>query len=310
MKIENKYIVQAIVVAANNLRLSSEKIEVVSILKHHLSECKDISAEITEMKKITEMSRLAIKLGQLFTYINSDRIDFLELSSKFKEQSQSFVLELSNMLDNVNPASFREIIKRTSYEEFDIDLKADENRSKVFDDFEISSADTETNDEEIELNNFEVVEEEKLEEKITEAEEEKEKFIMDELNDDDESSDFDFENYEESILEPIKKLENLLKEMSEGNIDQNELLNYEGLMITNAKHSSEIGFDIIANMHKIVAYTFKRIRLGKLEVTTEIIEAIRACLIVIVAVVRGKDVDITNYLKRAEEFGNYILTIK
>jgi hypothetical protein len=32
----------------------------------------------------------------------------------------------------------------------------------------------------------------------------------------------------------------------------------------------------------------------------------RACLIVIVAVVRGKEVDITNYLNRAENFGRQI----
>jgi hypothetical protein len=34
----------------------------------------------------------------------------------------------------------------------------------------------------------------------------------------------------------------------------------------------------------------------------EIIESMRSCLIVIVAVVKGKDVDITNYLKKAEDF--------
>jgi hypothetical protein len=33
-------------------------------------------------------------------------------------------------------------------------------------------------------------------------------------------------------------------------------------------------------------------------------------LIVIVAVVRGKDVDINNYLNKAEQFGNQIIKIK
>jgi hypothetical protein len=42
----------------------------------------------------------------------------------------------------------------------------------------------------------------------------------------------------------------------------------------------------------------------------EVIENLRACLIVIVAVVRGKDVDINNYLNKAEEFGNKLATIK
>ncbi len=42
----------------------------------------------------------------------------------------------------------------------------------------------------------------------------------------------------------------------------------------------------------------------------EVIESLRACLIVIVAVVRGKEVDISNYLNRAEDFGNKLATIK
>jgi hypothetical protein len=42
----------------------------------------------------------------------------------------------------------------------------------------------------------------------------------------------------------------------------------------------------------------------------EVIEALRACLIVIVAVVKGKEVDITNYLNKAEEFGKKIQSIK
>jgi len=43
---------------------------------------------------------------------------------------------------------------------------------------------------------------------------------------------------------------------------------------------------------------------GKLLVDKTVIESLRACLIVIVAVVKRKEVDITGYLNRAEEFGN------
>ena len=50
----------------------------------------------------------------------------------------------------------------------------------------------------------------------------------------------------------------------------------------------------------------------ELDPDKETVESMRACLIVIVAVVRGKEVDITTYLNRAEEFGERIetLTIK
>jgi hypothetical protein len=65
-------------------------------------------------------------------------------------------------------------------------------------------------------------------------------------------------------------------------------------------------------MHKIVAKAIRLINCGELNPNKDVIESMRACLIVIVAVVRGKEVDITNYLNRAEEFGESIntLTIK
>jgi hypothetical protein len=56
-------------------------------------------------------------------------------------------------------------------------------------------------------------------------------------------------------------------------------------------------------MHEIVAYAMDEIINGKLLPDKKIIESLRACLIVIAAVVKRKDVDITGYLNRAEEFG-------
>jgi hypothetical protein len=56
-------------------------------------------------------------------------------------------------------------------------------------------------------------------------------------------------------------------------------------------------------MHKIISLALDSISKGKLLVDKTIIESLRACLIVIVAVVKRKDVDITGYLNRAEDFG-------
>jgi hypothetical protein len=63
-------------------------------------------------------------------------------------------------------------------------------------------------------------------------------------------------------------------------------------------------FNLIAKMHEIVASALDAVYKGNLLVDKKLIESLRACLIVIVAVVKRKDVDITGYLNRAEEFGN------
>ena len=77
-------------------------------------------------------------------------------------------------------------------------------------------------------------------------------------------------------------------------------------MKTNGDLSAKIGFDIIANMHRILSRAFSLLDSGELVPKADVIESMRACLIVIVAVVKGKEVDITNYLNRAEEFGRRI----
>jgi len=59
-------------------------------------------------------------------------------------------------------------------------------------------------------------------------------------------------------------------------------------------------------MHKIFSSALDLIKNKELLPIIPVIEGMRACLIVIVALVRGKDVDITLYLNRAENFGKQI----
>src|ERR1035438_696151 len=59
-------------------------------------------------------------------------------------------------------------------------------------------------------------------------------------------------------------------------------------------------------LHRILSRAFTLIGTKELVPKSEVIESMRASLIVIVAVIKGKEVDITNYLNRAEEFGRKI----
>jgi hypothetical protein len=135
----------------------------------------------------------------------------------------------------------------------------------------------------------------------------KEKLIFEEEKDDE---SLFIQNYETEILKPIKPIDVLLKQLSKNEYNPEDLINYAKLMKTNGDMSAKIGFDIIANMHRILAKSLFLIRIRELMPGREVIEAMRACLIVIVAVVKSKEVDITNYLNRAEEFGKKIQSIK
>ena len=68
-----QYIVQSISVAANNLRLSTEKIEVVALLRDAIVKSEDVESDIREMKKITELSTLAIRLNEILSYLKKIR---------------------------------------------------------------------------------------------------------------------------------------------------------------------------------------------------------------------------------------------
>lgn len=290
MNIANQYIIEAIIVAANNLRLSSEKIEIISILKHYLSEAEDIENVIFEMKKVTELSKLAIKLSKLHDYITSDSIEFMKLTDTFKEQSHSLVMEFSNLLDTVTSTSFREILNRIDKTKKNVDVSIKTPKSEILDKFSVPLGNS---------NNDKI----NIDSQIKDNEILKQKLILNEPVEI-KPSGFDYDSFEKTIVEPIKVIEQLLKRVLESNYEEIELEEKIEILQNNYNLSKDSGFNLLAEMHIIIVEAFKLILSGKLLINTDTIENIRACLIVIVAAVREKDVDISNYLKRAEHFGN------
>ena len=81
-------------------------------------------------------------------------------------------------------------------------------------------------------------------------------------------------------------------------------------MKTNAALSSQNGFDILSEMHNIISEGLIHLKNKTLAPSLDVLESLRACLIVIVAVVKSKEVDIKNYLNRAEVFGHFLTKIK
>lgn len=289
MDLSRQYIIQCIITASNNLRLSSEKIESVALLRERLQKSEILSEEIKVFKKITELSKFGVKLGEILSFIENGKIDFAKLSDQFKEHSYSLIKDLSYLLDVVTPQMMRELFQKFENTSIDVDLTK-------------SPISPEADDK---LNN--AVSKEINIPKRSRADELKEEIIFDELNKED---NFSFEQYESKVLRPIKDLDAFMNRIQKYDFTENEINTNIRIMKDNAVLSQKVGFEVLSNMHSIFAAGLELINQKKIAPSANVVDSLRACLIVIVAVVRGKEVDITNYLTKAEDFGKTILQTK
>lgn len=275
------YINQSITIAANNLRLNNQQIEIVALLKDMINKSENLGDDLINMKKITELSTLAIRLNDIHNFLRQNHIDLLKISEQFKEHSRFLIKDLGHMLEVSTTVSFKSAVEKLhnglgySKPEIKVDLSKRKREEELFIKPETATI--------------------------------KEKIILEDVEDEEDEL---IQNFELTILKPIKQLDIFLKKLSKNEVDYEELINYSNLMKDNGELAKKIGFEIISNMHKIVSRALLLIRDRDLLPGKEVIENLRSCLIVIVAVVRGKDVDISNYLNHAEEFGNKISIIK
>jgi len=282
MDLIKHYINQSISIAANNLRLNNQQIEVVALLRETITLSENLSDDLIDMKKITELSTLAIRLNDIYNSLTQNPIDFLKVSDQFKEHSRFLIKDLGHMLDITTPVMYKSAIEKLRGSEIfpKQEIKVDLSK-RIYDDEPFVKVDSEDIKEEI--------------------------IFSDDIASEDEEL---IQKFEPTILNPIKPIDNLLKKVSNNEIDYEELTKFSKIMDENAVLSRKIGFEILSGMHRIISKALILIRNRDLMPGKEVIENLRACLIVIVAVVRGKDVDINNYLNKAEQFGNQIIKIK
>lgn len=266
------YLIQSITTAANNLRLNAQQIEVVGLLRETIVNSENLGEELILMKKTTELSKLAIRLSEIHTFLTQGKVDFVKISEQFREHSRYLIRDLNQFLESVSPKIYKDAFNKVNDGFADsVDVELVDRSDLAGEIMEKEPSSQENNSEE---DNFE----------------EKKNLI----------SSVDFEK---KILSPVKSLDEVLKRISADESDESELIHFSELMQDHASLASLHGFELIAKMHEIVALTFESLSNGKLNAEKTVIEALRACLIVIVAVIKKKDVDITGYLNRAEEFG-------
>lgn len=269
MDLVKVYLIQSITTAANNLRLNAQQIEVVGLLRETIINSKDLGAELLLMKKTTELSKLAIRLSEIHSFLTQGKVDFVKISEQFREHSRYLIRDLNQFLENVTPKIYKDAF-----------LKMNDTQQSVLD---VELVDRSNLAGEILINGLAG-----RKETVTDV---KSKITYTTLD------------FEKKILSPVKSLDELLKRIPSGEVSDKELNHNAELMNEHAELSSQQGFQVLFNMHKIISLAFDSISKGKLLVDKTIIESLRACLIVIVAVVKRKDVDITGYLNRAEDFG-------
>jgi hypothetical protein len=279
MDLVKQYIVQSISAASNNLRLSTQKIEVVALLREEISKSDNLEQDIKEMKKITELSKFAIRLHEIFNFLTQPYVDFLRVSDKFREHSQFLIKDLSSLLENVSPASFKKALEKLHPSVSDIIISGNEDIINL------------------DLSRREAQQEFPENNSLSESGENLQGSINEE------------ETFESEILRPVKPLDTFLKELNSAEPDKTKLEEFSGTMRKNSLLSEEQGFEILAGMHDIVSESLNLISAGKLIPDNKTVDSIRSCLIVIVAVVKDKKIDVTPFLDRAEEFGKQIKNI-
>jgi len=272
MDLVKVYLIQSITSASNNLRLNAQQIEVVGLLREIISKSENLGEEFLRMKKTTEFSKLAIRLNEVYTFLSQGKVDFVKISEQFKDHSRYLIRDLNNFLENVNPEIFRNGMMRLN----GTDSKA------------------------IEVN---LVEKSPSNHDWMERDTGKNEII---IVDEDTNESRSIHKFELQILEPIKQIDIMLNKMLVGKVVYEELKMYSEIMEDHTSLSAEKGFTILADMHKIITEAFKGIIAGNLLINKSVIESIRACLIVIAAVVKGKEINITDYINRAEKFGKKI----
>jgi hypothetical protein len=201
-------------------------------------------------------------------------VDFVKISEQFREHSRYLIRDLNQFLENVSPQVYKDAF-----------IKINNGNQRIID---VELVDRSNYAGQIMVN-------EDKDQNKTGFTNDIEKQM---------TSSIDFEK---KILGPIKSFDELLKDLASSKMNQKELYDYIEIIQDNAALSNQRGFKVLAKMHMILESGFRDIVTSNLVVDKTVIDALRACLIVIVAVVKKKEVDISGYLNRAEEFArNYL----
>ncbi len=288
MDFVKNYMISALTEASKKLRLNPEKVEVLHRLEEWVGKRESLGEDIAILKRITETSRLAIRLQDINNYLNFEKIDYKKFSEKFLEHCNYLVSDLDFLLHNVNQATIRKILERVEtikeykadYPNVHLKIELDQapgnpgtgyqpppgRRSLKLDNLieqELPLVYTDT----AKLNKRALIEQER-----------------------------DF------LYGPIKDLEELIQRMKKEDFRSSEVFKFSDLFTERVNFCRKNGLEDLTICYENIANGLRLIYNKEMQVTRDVIELFRAAMIVIVTEIRGLQHDITEYRLRNQLF--------
>lgn len=270
IELQKIYLVQCLNYAASYLRLNKPQLDTLNYMCNFLNDSEELFEVIVFFSKVTELSSLSIRLKEIYNFITYGKIDYSKISETFKKQANDLIQELNSALKCLSTDRMKEIVHA---KDVLFESETDENA-------QVESEKTEaltTNKDEYE-NNYD-------------------NKIKVEYNDSDNSA---FKLFEMQLVEEVKCFDIILQKLYQNEIDLIEIKDCISKVDDMKENCLKFGLETVAEMHEIFQNSLSLILKNTIPVTKELIESMRSCLIVIVAVVRNKNIDIAYYYSRTE----------
>ncbi len=288
MDFVKNYMISALTEATKKLRLNPEKVEVLHRLEEWISKRENLGEDIAILKRITETSRLAIRLQDINNYLNFEKIDYKKFSEKFLEHCNYLVTDLDFLLLNVNQSTIRKILERVEtikdykaeYPNIHIKIELDQTN-------EGSPVVYSPPGKRRSLKIDPVVEPE-LPLVHSEPSENVKRVLI--------------ERERDFLYGPIKELEELIRRMSKEDFRSSEVFKFSDIFSERVKFCKKNGLNELLPAYENIALALRYIYNKEMHVSRDVIELFRAAMIVIVSEVRGLKHDISEYNLRNQIF--------
>ena len=251
MEFSRRYIIQCIGHAASNIRLKGEALENLSLLKNYIHKFPDSEFLFREMKKVTALSRIGIKLNEIYMYASSDRVDFSVLSKEFSRQSAELTTPLMFLLNDNSTEKLENYLLNIRLHQKEVPREETEENSS---------------------------DQEKLVVQLKHREEFNNSFIL-----------------------LLKELNELLDNIATNSIEVSEIKHYISLIEEKIEIAESANIEIVSRVLGCANSALEFIAVNNDSKHTELIEKVRSAFIVVVVVLRGKDVDLGLYLEEVNQ---------
>lgn len=282
------YIISAISEASHKIRLNPEKIQILSNLEEWLSTREDLNSDIQILKRITETSKLAIRLGDIINYLSFEKIDYKKFSEKFLEHSVFLVADLDFLLLSVNNLSFKKILNRVETLK---NMKSDTQSQNLKIELDLAAE---------EFQKVQKAASTKRSMRIEKKSEPELPLVYEEPQKKDKRKLIEEER--DFLYAPLRDLEELLQRMKKEDFRSSEVFRFSDLFDERVKFCRLHNLRELLDAYSNLASALRLIYNKEMIVNHEILDYFRAAMIVVVTEIKGLDHDITEYRLRNQLF--------